>query len=321
MKILIFNVGSETLKYSIYENKNLIKKETIYTRDFKIVKKILQEAKPAFIVHRVVHGGEISKPCFINKNIIKEIEKYSKFAPLHNPYELEVIKLCKKYSKVKQIAVFDTSFFVDLPEKVKIYALPMKIIKKYGIRRYGFHGLNHEYIAKKFPDKNIVSCHLGAGCSIAAISKGKALDISMGMTPLEGSIMVTRTGSIDPGIILWLVEEFGLKKTKELLNFKSGLYGLTGLKDVKKIVDTRGKEQNALALEVFCYNVAKIICSYQAALGNIDLIIFSGGIGEANKWIRNKICNYLPFKFAIAVVKANEEEIMLEKAIELIKTS
>ncbi|MCX8194105.1 MAG: acetate kinase [Candidatus Pacearchaeota archaeon] len=318
MKILIFNVGSETLKYSVYENRNFLKKEIIYTRDYKIVKKILKEINPTCIIHRVVHGGELNQVRFIDKKVIKEIEKYSKFAPLHNPYELEVIKLCQKYSKVKQIAVFDTSFFVDLPEKAKIYALPLKLLKKYKIRRYGFHGLNHEYIARKFPDKNIISCHLGSGCSIAAISKGKALDISMGMTPLEGSIMVTRSGSIDPGIVLWLVEEFGLKKAKEILNFKSGLYGLTGLRDVKKIVDTRAEEQNALALEAFCYNIAKIICSYQAALGNIDLIVFSGGIGEANEWIRNKICSYLPFKFAIAVIKANEEEIMLEKALELI---
>ncbi len=323
MRFLIFNVGSETVKYSFYDNKNLKEKKTFCTNKSKDYQKIVREAvkkcNPSCIAHRVVHGGELSKPCFITAKIIKEIVKYSKFAPLHNPRELEVIKLSQKCAKhAKQIAVFDTSFFTELPDKAKTYALPTAISKKYGIKRYGFHGLNHEYIAKHFPDKNIVSCHLGAGCSVAAISKGKALDVSMGLTPLEGIMMVTRAGSIDPGIVLFLVEQFGLKKAKDILNNECGLYGLTGSRDVKKIVDRRGDVKNAQALDIFCYNIAKQVCAYKAALGYIDFVVFSGGIGEESEFIRNKICGYLPLKFGTAVVKANEEMIMLEKAMELL---
>ncbi len=327
-KILIFNVGSETLKYAFYKGR-FIEKKIFYTsfkkdeknKIEKLIKNLIEKFDPDYIAHRIVHGGDIKKTCFIIHSVIREIKKYEKFAPLHNPHELKVIELCQKYAKkqVKQIAVFDTAFFANLPKKTTTYALPLHLLKKYNIKHYGFHGINHHYIAQKFPNKSIISCHLGAGCSIAAIKDNKALDISMGFTPLEGVMMVTRAGSIDPGIILLFVEKFGLKNTKKILNESSGLYGLTGSKDVKKIVKQKNQKKNKDALELFCYNIAKQICAYQAALKKIDIIAFSGGIGEANSWIRKKICSYLPFKFKKAVVKADEEEIIFNELRKLLK--
>ncbi len=319
MKFLVFNVGSETIKYAIYENEKNIMKKIIYSKKIEIIKEILKKIKPDYIIHRVVHGGEIEKECFTDKKIISEIENFSKFAPLHNPRQIETIKICQKYNNCKNIAVFDTSFFSAIPEKAKIYPIPLEISKKFKIKRYGFHGLSHESTAIKFPDKNIISCHLGSGCSICAIKKGKAIDISMGLTPLEGTMMVTRAGSIDPGIILILIKKLGLKRTEEILNYKSGFYGLTGIEDLRKINNKKEEPKNKLAIDIFCYNVAKQICAYQAPLGKIDIVSFSGGIGESNEFIRDKICSYLPFNFKKEIIKTDEEKLMLEKAKKLIK--
>lgn len=318
MKFLLFNVGSETIKYAFYEDKMLIEKKIIYTKKLNIIGKILNKYSPDYILHRVVHGGNIKKECFIDKNTIREIEKFSEFAPLHNPKQLEVIKLCQKQGNSKNIAIFDTSFFSNIPEKAKIYPIPLNLTKKYNIQRYGFHGLSHEYNSMKFPDKKIISCHLGSGCSICAINHGKAVDISMGLTPLEGTMMVTRSGSIDPGIILMLASKFGINEADKILNYKSGFVGLTGLEDVKKISES-SKAKDKLAIEIFCYNLAKQICAYQAALRKIDVIVFSGGIGESNKLIRDKILVQIPFKAKIEIIRTNEEELMLEKASQLIK--
>lgn len=318
MKFLVFNVGSETIKYAFYENEKFIEKKIIYSKKIEIIKDILKKFKSDYIIHRVVHGGEIKKECFIDKKIISKIENFSKFAPLHNPRQIETIKICQKYNSSRNIAVFDTSFFSTIPEKAKIYPIPVEISKKFKIKRYGFHGLSHESIAIKFPNKNIISCHLGSGCSVCAIKKGKALDISMGFTPLEGIMMVTRAGSIDPGIILMLVKEIGLKKTEEILNYKSGFYGLTGIEDLRKIKNRKNEPKNKLAIEIFCYSVAKQICSYQATLGKIDIVSFTGGIGEFNDFIRDKICSYLLFNFKKEIIKTDEEKLMLEKAKKLI---
>lgn len=319
MKILIFNVGSETIKYAFYKNDKLNEKKIVYTKKLGIIEDILKKYAPDYIIHRVVHGGRIKKECFIDKKTIDEIEKFSKFAPLHNPRQLKVIKICQKYNHSKNIVVFDTAFFSELPEKAKIYPIPLEISKKYKIQRYGFHGLSHEGVARKFLNKNIISCHLGSGCSICAIEEGKAVDISMGFTPLEGVMMITRSGSIDPGIILMLVKEFGLRETENILNHKSGFYGLTGIEDLRKVRDKKDEAKNKLAIEIFCYNIAKQICAYQAPLGRIDVVSFSGGIGESSEFIRNKICSYLPFKFKKEIIKTNEEELMIEKALKLIR--
>jgi acetate kinase len=337
MRILVFNVGSETLKYALFENKKILNKRIFYIKKYdKIVKNIIKKFKPDYIAHRVVHGGRISKTCFVDNNVLREIKRCSEFAPLHNPNEIKVIKLCEKYQreqkkqkqktktkkqKNKQIAVFDTMFFSTLPEKVKIYPIPLDLTKKYKLIRYGFHGLNHKYISNLFPKSNVVSCHLGAGCSIVAIKKGKAIDVSMGLTPLEGVMMVTRSGTIDPGIILFLCKKLGIKKTEDILNKKSGFYGLTGTKDVEKITKNIANNKYKLALDIFCYNVAKQIIAYNVALGKINLIVFSGGIGEKSNFIRKKICKYLKNmkKIKIIVVKANEEKIIIDEIFNFLR--
>ncbi|UZE94069.1 MAG: acetate kinase [Candidatus Pacearchaeota archaeon] len=326
-KILIFNIGSKTIKYAFYENNKVREKKIIYTRvNRKIIEKIVGKFNPDIIVHRIVHGGPISKPCFITPSILKKIKKYSRFAPLHNPHEIRTIEICRKFG-IKQIGVFDTAFFSELPEKTKTYALPSKILKKYKIRRYGFHGINHQYVSeqilKQMRKKNlrIVTCHLGAGCSISAVLNGKAVDTSMGLTPLEGPCMVTRSGSIDPGIILFLIEKFSFRNVEKMLNKKSGLFALSGITDVEKIVARRRSKKYKLAFEFFCYNIAKYIASYTAALNGIDVLAFSGGIGEASKPVRQKVLSYLKFlpKFKVFVIKANEEEAIFKEALKLLK--
>ncbi len=323
IKYLLFNIGSRTIKYSFFEGDKLQKKEIIYTKDFLVIKKLLNEFSPNYILHRVVHGGDIKKECFIDKKIINKIKEFSKFAPLHNPRQAEAIEFCEKIKNqeklsFKQIAIFDTSFFSNIPDKARIYPIPIELTKKYEIYRYGFHGLSHENNALNFLNKNIISCHLGSGCSISPIAKGRALDISMGLTPMEGVMMATRSGSIDPGIILFLAEEFGIEETKKILNNCSGFFGLTKKEDVKEVYDKRYEKENKLALEIFCYNVAKQICSYFASMSKVDYIVFSGGIGEKNSWIVNKICSQIPFKFNKKIVQTDEEKIMLNKAIKLI---
>lgn len=352
MKALVFNIGSETIKYAFYNLEDSVKakeRKTIYIKVgnrklAEVIKKILSKFKLSsddIIIHRIVHGGPLHKTCFLNRKVLKKIKKYSELAPLHNPYEIKVIELCMKNSKSKQIGVFDTAFFSELPEKARIYALPEKLIKKYNIIRYGFHGINHKYISEEVSritnKKNIkiISCHLGAGCSLAAISNGKAVDTSMGLTPLEGPFMVTRSGSIDPGIITFLEKKENLnpKQIEKILNEKSGFFGLTKTRDIEKIVKLRNLRKNkktsnygtnySIAFEAFCYTIAKYIASYTIALGGLDALVFSGGIGESSKPIRKRILNYLKFlknklKFKTYIIKANEEQMMIKETLKLI---
>jgi acetate kinase len=318
-KILVLNCGSSSVKYSLFEDDNLLMKgliEKIGEKNSKIknhdsainlmIKQILKSKKIISISeinavgHRVVHGGEISKSCIINKKIINLIKNYSPLAPLHNPLNLKGILSMKKIlPDVPNVAVFDTSFHQTMPEKSFIYPLPYEFYKKYKIRRYGFHGTSHHYIAlesskilkKNLKKLNLITCHLGAGCSITAIEKGKVIDTSMGMTPLEGLMMTTRSGDIDAGIIFYLYDNLKMssKEINDLLNKKSGLIGVSGMgKDMRIIL--RGNKNNdrrcRLALEIFCYRLKKYISSYAGILGKVDAIIFTAGIGENVPLIR-----------------------------------
>ena len=261
------------------------------------------------IGHRVVHGGEqYSQPTLITQDVEQTINQLAKLAPLHNPANLIGIKACQKaFEDLPQVAVFDTAFHQSMPEKAYIYGLPYSLYKAHGIRRYGFHGTSHYFVAKQAANRlkkpleqcNLISAHLGNGCSVTVIKNGESVDTSMGMTPGEGVIMGTRCGDLDTGIIFHLVENLGysISEVDKLVNKKSGLLGISGLSnDGRTLEDAMLKDNHAqatLALTVFCYRVAKTIASYSASLTQLDGLIFTGGIGENSSWVRTEIVKQL----------------------------
>lgn len=306
MKSLILNVGSSSIKYSIFENDKRILKNEIakigiskiktFEQAIDIILKKIKNHNIDIIAHRVVHGLDLRKPSIINKDIINKISQASKLAPLHNPYELKVIKICQKKFKQKQIVVFDTEFYKNLPSYAKNYPIPQNLIKKYKIQRYGFHGLSHEYLLKetskllKNNKLNIIICHLGNGCSITAIKKGKPMDTSMGFTPLEGPMMGTRSGSIDPGIILFLKNQ----NLNEILNKKSGLLAVSNLtRHIPELLKNKSKKSK-LAIKMFTYQIRKYIGSYYTLLQPLHAIVFSAGIGQNEPEIRKLILQDFP---------------------------
>ncbi|PHR84930.1 MAG: acetate kinase [Colwellia sp.] len=262
--------------------------------------------------HRVVHGGEhYAQPTLINTRVKKTIEALAKLAPLHNPANLIGINACQQaFSTLPQVAIFDTAFHQSMPEKAYLYGLPFELYQKHSIRRYGFHGTSHYFVANqaaKFMDKplqqcNLISAHLGNGCSVTVIKNGQSVDTSMGMTPLEGVMMGTRSGDIDASIIFHLVEQLGfsIEQVDTLLNKKSGLLGLSELSNDCRTLESAMLDKNnpqstqaELALTVFCYRIAKSIASFSASLSELDGLIFTGGIGENSSWVRQEIVNQL----------------------------
>lgn len=250
------------------------------------------------IGHRVVHGGEeFSESVLINDQVIGSIEKYAELAPLHNPPNLQGILACKEIMhEKKQVAVFDTAFHQTMPPKSYMYAIPYEYYKKYKVRRYGFHGTSHHYVSlatakflnKKPEDCNFITCHLGNGSSITAVKNGKSVDTSMGFTPLEGVVMGTRCGSIDPAIIFYLMEKEKLDTDQidNILNKKSGLLGLSGISnDLREIWEKakQGDDHAQMVREVLVKSIRKYIGAYMIELGRVDAIIFTAGIGE-NDW-------------------------------------
>jgi len=329
--ILTINAGSSTLKFKLFDNKlkTIISGivEQIGEKALQEVFALLKQKKIDLnqikkVGHRYVHGGEeFYKPTLINKNNVKKLEKLNDLAPLHNPHNLAGIKACLKFlPKAKNYACFDTAFFHYLPDKSKYYALPKNIAQKYQIRRYGFHGLSHQYVLensvkklnKNINQANLITCHLGSGCSISAISKGKPIDTSMGFTPLEGLIMATRSGDIDPSIIFYLQKQgYKIKEIEKILNFKSGFYGISGFKDMRNILSaSKQKKAAKLALEMFVYRIKKYIGAYAAVLGKVDAIVFTAGIGERSAQVRQLIMKNLPIKTKVLVVPTNEELMM-----------
>lgn len=345
-QILVFNVGSSSIKYSLFRNLKKINsgnKERLKTKEDykKAVIEILEKFKGErinLIAHRVVHGGDLNKPSKINKEIKKKIKNFSEFAPLHNPKQLMVIELIEKNSKIPQYALFDTMFFSNLPEVSKNYAIPKQLTEKLNIRRYGFHGFSHHYVSKGLKGKTI-TCHLGSGSSISAIINGKPIDTSMGLTPLEGLIMGTRSGDIDPGIILYL-EKKGYN-ANEILNKKSGLKGICGHNDFRDILKKMNKNKDCkLAYDMFVYRIIKIIGSYIAAINGLDNLVFTAAIGENVPGLRRDICNQLKFmriklnekknklnseiissitsKVKVFVKKTNEEKMIVEEVLKIL---
>ncbi len=256
------------------------------------------------IGHRVVHGGEAFKqPAIIDDNVIAGIEALIPLAPLHNPANLMGIRMSMEHAtQIPQVAVFDTAFHQSIPDYAYLYALPYVLYEEQKIRRYGFHGTSHSYVSQQaahhlnrpIEDLKIISLHLGNGASAAAIKSGKCIDTSMGMTPLEGLVMGTRSGDLDPAILFYLAREAGMNidNLDSLLNKKSGLKGICGESDMRTISQaaSQGDARALLALTLFCYRLKKYIGAYIAALGGIDCILFTGGIGENSAIVRQMCC-------------------------------
>jgi acetate kinase len=258
----------------------------------------------AGIGHRVVHGGEdFHQPTRINETVITAIERLIPLAPLHNPANLTGIKVAMEHgSHIPQVAVFDTAFHQSIPEHAYLYALPYRLYEQQNIRRYGFHGTSHSYVAQQAADYlgrpieslNMITLHLGNGASAAAIRGGQCIDTSMGFTPLEGLIMGTRSGDLDPAILFYLSRESGLDidALDTLLNKESGLKGICDENDMRTISEAAGQGDHRarLALTMFCYRIKKYIGAYMAALGGVDCIVFTGGIGENSATVRQMSC-------------------------------
>jgi acetate kinase len=257
--------------------------------------------------HRVVHGGEkFSQPAVIEDAVLRTIEDLIPLAPLHNPANVTGIKVMRELlPDVPQVAVFDTAFHQTMPARAFHYALPAELYGSYGVRRYGFHGTSHQYVAgeaarhlgRPAGTLNLITLHLGNGASATAIEKGRSIDTSMGLTPLEGLIMGTRCGDLDPAVHFYLARKTGrpFEEIEGILNRESGLKGICGVNDMREIQNRSqgGDAQAKLAIEMFCYRIRKYIGAYYAALGSVDVIVFTGGIGENSAVVRTKSCEGL----------------------------
>jgi acetate kinase len=272
--------------------------------------------------HRIVHGGEkFTKSVVIDEEVIKAIEEVSDLAPLHNPANLIGIRACQKVMPgVPMVAVFDTAFHQTMPESSYLYGLPYSYYEKYGIRRYGFHGTSHSYVSKRAAEilgkdaasLKMIVCHLGNGASVSAVDGGKCVDTSMGLTPLEGLIMGTRTGDIDPSVVEFIMkkENSTVAEVTNLLNKKSGVFGLSDelSSDFRDLEDgyVNGHAGAKRAVDAFVYRVVKYIGAYTAALGGVDAICFTAGVGENSGFVRKLICEKLTFLGATLNEEANK---------------
>ena len=260
--------------------------------------------------HRIVHGGEkFASSVVITDEVLEAVAKCNDLAPLHNPANLIGINACKELMPgVPMVAVFDTAFHQTMPEKAYLYGLPYEYYENYKVRRYGFHGTSHSFVSKEtarflgmdLKNSKIIVCHLGNGASISAVKDGKCVDTSMGLTPLEGLVMGTRSGDIDPAIMEYIAkkEDLDIAGVMNVLNKKSGLEGISGLSSDFRDLTAGAKEGNKraiAAIEVFCYRVAKYVGSYVAAMNGVDAIAFTAGIGENVGLVREKICSYLGY--------------------------
>lgn len=260
------------------------------------------------IAHRVVHGGEIfHEPTIIDDEVLSKISELSSIAPLHNPHNVACITACKKFlPHITHVAVFDTGFHSTITKEKFLYGLPLDHYEKYGIRKYGFHGSSHKYIAglmqdyykiKKKRNPKIIVCHLGNGCSITAIKNGKSFNTSMGFTPTDGLIMSTRTGTLDPYIAVHLEKILGMgyEQLGNVLNKKSGLLGISGYSDMRSIWDNKNNESCKLAMDMFADRLTHYIGAYIAELNGVDGIVFTAGIGENAYYIRKKVLDNFKF--------------------------
>jgi acetate kinase len=270
---------------------------------------INDKSEIAAVGHRVVHGGEtFSESQLITSDVIKEIARCMDYAPLHNPPNLKGIRATQALlPDAPQVAVFDTAFHQTMPNHAYMYGLPYVLYKRHGIRRYGFHGTSHLFVSERLSEltgkplaqQKVITCHLGNGCSIAAIKEGKSMDTSMGFTPLEGLLMGTRSGDLDPAVVLHIMnkEELTMHEANTMLNKHSGIQGLSGISSDMREIEEEYDENNRarLAFNVFCYRLKKYIGAYAAAMGGIDAVVFTGGIGENSSRVREHALKELNF--------------------------
>lgn len=260
--------------------------------------------------HRVVHGGEkFNSSMLLTEDVLAEVTRCIDIAPLHNPPNLKGIRAMEELIPgIPQVGVFDTAFHQSMDPKAYMYGIPYPLYKKYGIRRYGFHGTSHRYVTQRACDllgvdynkQRIISCHLGNGASVAAVKNGKSFDTSMGFTPVEGLVMGTRSGDLDVGVVLYIMEkeEIGIKSANTLFNKHAGMLGISGISSDMREIETakaNGNERAALALDIYNYKVKKYIGSYIAAMGGLDILIMTGGIGENADTTREGVCSELDF--------------------------
>jgi acetate kinase len=310
------------------------------------------------IGHRVVHGGEtFTASVLINDDVIKGIRNNFEIAPLHNPHNLRGINACQvSLPGTPQVAVFDTAFHQQMPRRSFLYGLPYSLYTQYRIRRYGFHGMSHRYVSERATallkkgtgSLKLVTCHLGNGCSMTAIDHGTSVDTTMGFTPLEGLLMGTRSGDIDPSVILYIMAKEGINiaEANTLLNKHSGLQGISGVSsDMREVLKEmhNGDKKAGYAFEIFCYRIRKYIGAYAAAMGGIDAVVFTGGIGENSPDVRRESCKDLDFlgisideqantssekekfispagsKTAVLVVPTNEELVIALDTMKIVK--
>jgi len=310
------------------------------------------------IGHRVVHGGEtFHSSVLINDEVINKMEECIDLAPLHNPPNLKGIYAMKELlPDVPQVGAFDTAFHQTMPSQAFMYAIPYSLYKKYSIRRYGFHGTSHKYVSRRACDmldldcktQKIITCHLGNGASIAAIRNGKSVDTSMGLTPVEGLIMGTRSGDLDLGVLTYIMtkEEINISTANTLINKFSGMLGISGVSsDMREIEQAAGEgdERAALALEMYVYRIKKYIGSYVAVMNGLDILVFAGGVGENSQWIREHVCKNMEYmgmrldgkknqvrgkeavishtdsKVKILVVPTNEELLIAQDTMQIIE--
>lgn len=368
MKVLVLNAGSSSLKFQLIATdlerikqdrdervcRGVIEgiggpaavtvqygdgqkqKSTATLRDIRAAIRHIVNSLPSGGVqaagHRIVHGGELfSESVAITDAVMKDLHDCVDLAPLHNPSNIEGILAVREVlgPRVPQVAVFDTAFHHTMPEHAYLYAVPYGLYERHRIRRYGFHGTSHRYVAHRYrllrqytrEQTNIITLHLGNGCSAAAIRGGRSMDTSMGMTPLEGLVMGTRSGDIDPALVNVIATKEGLSlhEVEALLNTRSGLLGLSGLTNDMRVLQqelTRSGEQRVrLAIEVFCYRARKYIGAFLAALGGTDAVIFTGGIGENSPEIRARICDGLEWAGLTLDPKANQRIVGVEGQI------
>lgn len=312
MLLLTINTGSSSIKLDVFHVAGSVVKAPVYSKHSDLHRQTAEEAlgelvqSPGIgridaISHRIVHGGELlTSPALLNGRLEKELHRITPLAPLHNPIALAWIRACRQIfgPDIPQILVPDTGFFHALPEVAKHYALPRPLAERHHARRYGFHGLAHqsmwEYWQERHPRQSngrVISLQLGAGCSAAAVVNGEPLDTSMGFTPLEGLMMATRCGDLDPGLLLYLqkADHLAPSALEELLNKASGLLGISGISgDIRVLLDSDDPNA-ALAVDLYCYRARKYIGAYLAVLGGADAILFGGGVGENASVIREKI--------------------------------
>ncbi len=351
------NAEKVVIEEPIQDHKKALKMvvEAIVSKEHGVIESMNQITA---VGHRVVHGGEdFSKSVIITDKVMEALEKNIELAPLHNPPNIIGIEACKAIMPdVPMVAVFDTAFHQTIPEENYIYAIPYEYYERYKIRRYGFHGTSHKYVAfrtaeilgRDLKDLNIVTCHLGNGASITAIKSGVSIDTSMGFTPLEGLAMGTRSGNIDPAIIPFLMkkENMSCDEVNDVLNKESGVLGVSGISsDFRDLEDeaAKGNKRAQLALNLFANRVKKYIAAYIAELGRVDAIVFTAGVGENSPLIRKMVCDGLNFigvsidnelndvkgkeriissedsKVKVLIVPTNEELMIARETMELVK--